>query len=724
MTFFSKSKATQALDWNRFLDLAENEAKTIPGKTLIVQLKDFNSWASDIQTAQDLQQEVYEILSLLTETPLWEALTDLPDPTELIDRLSRGATLELNELHKLRLWLQTIHIWIQFPYEKIKGEKFKKSLSELFDPQPILKILNTVLDPDGQISENASHHYRFLHSEVRSLKKEIHQTLENLLKHFLKKGIAQENFTDFRDGRYVLPIKVSLQNEIHGIVHEISASRQTAFIEPKEITSLNHQLRQTQSNLLQEIHRILKTTSDQLIPFIQQIQQSIQSVSYWDSIQAKAKLGQLYEGQFIQITEKRYFSLKETFHPLLRWSLPLDSIIRNTITFGEPSQCLLLTGPNTGGKTVLLKTLGLAGICARTGFLFPASESPIIPYCDPFFADLGDSQSLEHQVSSFSGHLIQFKEILENLTDQSLILLDEFNSATDPEEGSAFGRAILETLLSKKSIIITTTHDPHLKALPLSDSRILNASMAFDESSQTPTYHLALGIPGRSRALETAERLGIPQEVISRARSFLSTEHQEWEKILLKLETDLQETSHAKEKAIQALKEAEQLKAEWMMRTTTTTQKIADQVQKKLNHLLDQAQEEIRTSLRKLDPDKNSKEHPNKQKALSRQLQNFFTQTSIQMKSILQREAPELDHTLNLSFKNKNQSLENFKVGNLVKIPKWKSMGKIVELRNDQIQVLMGNVKMTLSIYDVEILNDETSKTKNSIHKKIKPPKP
>ncbi len=710
MSFTSEPQVMRALEWDRFIELAQVEVRTEPGKTLLDQLKDSTHWAADILMARQMQQETLEITPLLERDALWGPLFELSDPSDLIQRLIRGSVLEIVDMVTLRRWLYAVDSWVQIPREEIRGDQFKKTLSRLPDPLNILRILEHILTPEGDLSEKASPKLGNLYSEIRSLKREIGIVLDHLLKTFSQKGVLQENFTDVRDGRYVLPIKISSQGEVDGIIYEASASRQTVFVEPKEVALLNNRLRQRQNDLIQEIYIILEAATQKLRPYASEIQQMVDTLSYWDAVQAKARLGRHYSGKSIHVTEERTFYLKQTAHPLLWWSLPAETIIRNEIEFIHPARSLLLTGPNTGGKTVLLKTLGLAGICARTGFPFPAMELPTVPFFDVFFADLGDSQSIEHHLSSFSGHVLKFKNILESLTDQSLILIDELNSATDPEEGGALGRAILETIMARNAMIVTTTHDPHLKALAVSDPRILNASMAFDESSRTPTYKVVVGIPGRSRALETAERLGLSKEVIELAKKYISKEHSEFEKLLAQLESDIHQTTRARKEAFSLREEAERMKKEWTEKTETSVRDMMERTRQKLKRILEQAQDEVRSSVRKLDEVKSRKEIDTTRSHLN----ETFHHSANKLETALQEEAPEISQALNLQKLSKNVSSPapaKLEVGGSVRIPKWKSIGTVLEITGTKIKVSAGTIQLTLSSDEVEPMTSTAPKT-------------
>ncbi|MEO5968615.1 MAG: Smr/MutS family protein, partial [Bdellovibrionia bacterium] len=467
-----------------------------------------------------------------------------------------------------------------------------------------------------------------------------------------------------------------------------------------------------------EVYLVLEATSKRLMPFASEIRQAALGLTFWDVTQAKARFGRKYSGKTISVTEERRFFLQQTAHPLLWWSMAPEAIIRNEIDFSPPTRTLLLTGPNTGGKTVILKTLGLAGICARTGFPFPATDQPIVPYFDSFFADLGDPQSIEQHLSSFSGHVLRFKEILEKITDDSLILIDELNSATDPEEGAAFGRAVLETIMSRGAMVVTTTHDPQLKALSISDKRILNASMAFDETARTPTFRMLLGVPGRSRALETAERLGIPLEVVQLAKTYLSREHNEFEKMLAKLESDTMEAARARKEAVTLREEAERTKKEWTERTSTSINDLLDRTRQKLRRILEQAQDEVRSSVRKLDEMKSHREIDKTRSHLNETLQ----QGAHKIESLLREEAPDIAEAI--AHKNTRPTLGSptalkIEVAGKVRIPKWKSTGTVLEITGNKIRVSVGTMQMMLSASDLEVISGAPTKPAQ-VHAEVK----
>ena len=709
---YTPDPSHETLEWPRFLSLAQKEARTETAKSKILSLEFSENWSQDLATAKILQTELQDVLPLLEKEALWGPLSELSDPSMMLERLGRGSVLEIPEMALLRRCLYAIESWVQIPRDDIRSERFRKAMSQLADPSIPLRILNKLLTQAGELSENASPKLSAIYAEIRTLKREIGVVLDHLMKTFQQKGILQENFTDVRDGRYVLPIKISSQNEVEGIIYEASASRQTVFVEPREIALLNNRLRQRQNDLVQEIFNVLEAASKDLLPFTAEIALEMSILTYWDAVQAKARFGRHFQGKPIEVTSDRTFHMKNTAHPLLGFSMDPAQIIKNDIDFGEPVRTLLLTGPNTGGKTVLLKTLGLAGLCARTGFPFPGSDRATVPFFDSFFADLGDPQSIERHLSSFSGHVLRLKDILERVTANSLVLVDELNTATDPEEGAALARAFLEAVMEKGALVVATTHDPRLKATASSDSRIQNASMAFDEKSSSPTYRMLIGVSGRSRAIEIAERLGLPRGLIAQARAYLSKSHVEFEALLSRLESDAQALAHAKKEAVMLKLEAEKMKKEWTERAQVSVGELLEKTRQKLRRVMEQAQDEIRASVQKLDEMKSRKQLDETRGKIN----EAFGSTIKNIEKALEEEAPDLVQKLNLGKKSEEAPApDSIQIGATVRIPKWKTTGVVVETGGGKLKVTMGTVQITLSSNDVEMIAPPKERTADSV---------
>jgi len=701
------------LDWPAFLKRAAEGARTPYGKAKILTLMESEHFASTPDRARELQVETHEAHVLIDREALWGPLRGLEEIHDELESLQKGGVLEVHAWVKIRSWLYCFDSWSHFPQEHA-GRYFKQALALLFDPHECLRAIDRVVTPAGELSEKASTKLQSLMSQTRELKRAISSRMESLLRDYGSKGVLQESFTDVRDGRYVLPVKVSDQSKVDGRVTELSVSRQTVFIEPKEIEQLQSQLRRKEAETSEEIFVILTGIARQVQPFVGVIGASVEVVSYWDAVQARARIATHYGGKPIQISENREWVLHDTANPVLFWSIEESQVVRNTLELSPNQRMILLSGPNTGGKTVLLKTLGLSAVAARTGFFYPGTGKLLVPFFDRFFIDLGDPQSIEAHISSFSGHVLKMKRILDGLGPQSLILVDEMNSATDPEEGAALALAFVETILAKEgAVLVATTHDPRLKAMGMNDSRVLSASILFDEETLHPTYRVVFGAPGRSRALETAERLGLPKPILEKARSFLGQEHRAFEAVIEQLQAQLGTVEKARREANQLRDEAERLKLEWEEKVNKTAAESIEKARQKLKHVLELAQIEVRETLRKIQSTKTHKQLDE----LRRELNDAFEQGEKRIESAVTEAAPELGEALE---KAETVPQPKFEKGIWVRVPKWKNVGEIIEWDGKKARVALGVQQssafgkafvVTVYAVEMEVLSERELKT-------------
>jgi DNA mismatch repair protein MutS2 len=693
------------LDWPKLLSFAKAEARTTYGKARVESWNHPSGFAKSFERSLELQLETQEIYTLLDRAALWGPMNGLLDIHEELESLAKGGVLEAQALARIRSWLYCFDSWINFPLE-FAGKYFKQALTQIFVPNDSLRILDRILTPAGEISEKASPELYSILSQAKDVKREISSRMEQLTRDYAGKGFLQEKYSDVRDGHYVLPVRVSDQSKIEGRIAEMSVSRQTVFIEPKEVEQLQSKLRRLEAEASQEIFRILLAVARTLQPHADSISASAFLVAYWDAVQARARLAKVYGGKQISLSEERQWVLHDTVNPILFWNLEEAQIVRNSVEMMPGQQMILLSGPNTGGKTVLLKTMGLSAVCARTGFFYPGTGKLRVPFFDSFFVDLGDPQSIEEHISSFSGHVLKMKRILEGQTAQSLILIDEMNSATDPEEGAALAMAFVQKVLSEPgAILIATTHDPKLKAMGVGDKRVLNASILFDEETMRPTYRVVFGAPGRSRALETAERLGMPESVLTLARSYLTEEHKVIESVLAQLQGQLGTVDRARSEAERLRDEAEKLKLEWEEKVKVTVQESIEKARQKLKHVLELAQIEVRETLRKIQSTKSHKQLDD----IRSELNDAFSEGAKRIESSVGEAAPELAEVLNLAAANAAEA-PKFDRGVWVRVPKWKNVGEIVEWDGKRAKVALGPKVGTgfakafvVSVYPVEM---------------------
>lgn len=681
----SVRSAWDDLDWPKFLNWTADEARTPYGKKRILAFVELAAFAQSIERARELQAETQEVSALLEKSALWGPLNGLEEIDDALETLEKGGVLEPASLARIRSWLYVFDSWSHFPTESA-GRLFREALTSLLDPHECLRILDRVLTPSGELSEKASPTLATLHTQAREVRREIGIRMESLLRDYSQKGLLQERFSDVRDGRYVLPVRVSDQSKVEGRVTELSVSKQTVFIEPKEVEQLQARLRRLEADIAQEMFAILLEVSRQIRPFSDAIGASVIRVGYWDAVQARARIAKIYGGKTLSLGTDREWILQDTANPVLFWNLEEPSIVRNSIELGRGQQMILLSGPNTGGKTVLLKLMGLSALCARTGFFFPGTGKLTVPYFDSFFIDLGDPQSIEDQISSFSGHVLKMKRILEGLGPRCLILIDEMNSATDPEEGAALAMAFIETVLGTEgAILVATTHDPKLKAMGVGDRRIMSASIVFDEATLRPTYRVVFGAPGRSRALETAERLGLPASVLERARTYLTDEHKVVETVLQKLQSQLGAVERAEREAQHLRDEAERMRAEWEEKVKVTVQESLEKARQKLKHVLELAQIEVRETIKKIQSTKSHKQLDE----IRRELNEVFEQGEKRIGTSVTEAAPELSEAFGEEV-TPQLEMPRFERGVWVRVPKWKNVGEIIEWDGKRAKVALG----------------------------------
>ncbi len=699
----------KGLDWHALVELACQQALTAPAQIQLRLLGEPSQWASTPEQAAWWQTETQEARGLLDKPALWGPLSPpqgvevLAAPEPLIERLERGAALEIAELALIRRWIRASEAWRTLPQEDFPAGRFRASVSGL----PILsepaRELARILTDEDELSERASPKLAEISQSIREMRRTLATKLDQTLKEWEQKGVLQDTYTDVRDGRYVLPVRISAQSEIEGVFHEASVSKQTVFVEPADIAPMNNKLRQLHNARVEEIARILAECSRLLSKHVAAIKAAVVTLSHWDAVRSKARLARRYGGQPLALGAS--FVLRDCANPLLYFSLEPAAIVTNDLEWDSKKRCLLLTGPNTGGKTVFLKTLGLASIASRTGFAFPCAAGATVPWFDQILADLGDEQSIEASISTFSGHLIRIREFLSRSGPRTLLLLDELASATDPEEGAALSRALVEHWLGQGAWLVATTHDPRLKSFALSDDRILAASLGFDEASSKPQYRVRLGVVGRSRALETAQRLGLPEVVLTSARQHLAQGYQRMEEVLERLERDLAQAAREKEEAGAALAEADSMRKQWLEKTQNAFEQLVAQTRMKLRRVLDQAQVRVQEHLQRIEAAKTEKAREEARRELSAQFKSSLNE----IEGAVNEAAPELATPT-----VQRATGEVPQPGDRVRVLKWKSIGEVMEILEERGQwrakVALGKIQMVLSADEIELIKDGKKK--------------
>ncbi len=524
-------------------------------------------------------------------------LSSFIDPRPFLARAMKGAVLEGVELRGIHDLLEQVETVRSFFIRRKEGvPRLFQIATELEPLEGIRQTIASAVDPEGRIREGATPALRALTAEAARARETITDQLEKILRSARYEKLLQEPYYTEREGRYVLPFKVADQNKEGGVVHDLSASGATAFVEPRELVGSNNRLRVAQLAVSREVERILRSLSEEVGREAGRLQHNLEVLAEIDLLRASANLAERIGGICPRVNEGGAVRLVEARHPLLL--LRKGNVVPNDILLEEGHRALILSGPNTGGKTVLLKTIGLLALMVRAALPIPCRDGSEIPFFSTVIADIGDDQDLSRDLSSFSAHLQKILTILEAGPHGSLILLDELITATDPAEGAALAAAILTELADRGMRIVTTTHYPSLKGLAQADPRFLNGSLAFDLEQLAPTYRLVLGTPGRSAALEMAARLGLPDSILARAKEHLRPDETTLERIISELERERRKAEEERQRWEALRTEAETaaaLQKEGAARWAISEREIQKKIRQKVAEAVAEARSEIAT---------------------------------------------------------------------------------------------------------------------------------
>ena len=453
--------------------------------------------------------------------------------TEIGGALTAGGLLQVSDFLRVSRGLKTYLKKDSYNSdEEVKLEYIDKLIENLYTDKRLEDEINSKIISEEEIADDASRELLRIRRGIVAKKDAIKNKLNGILSSHA--DFLQDAIVTLRDGRYVVPVKIENKSRVKGLVHDISGSGQTAYIEPMAVVEANNDLKELYIKENLEIEKILKELSELVGETSEEIKSNQEKLIELDFIFAKARLGLNYRANMPKLNREGRINLIKAYHPFLdrKTAVPID------INLGIDFTSLIVTGPNTGGKTVSIKTVGLLTLMTQFGLLIPADEASEIAVFEKVFADIGDEQSIEQSLSTFSSHMVNIVYILKNVTPNSLVLFDELGAGTDPTEGAALARSIMDFMLERKIRCISTSHYNQLKIYALTTDGVANASMEFDVDSLSPTYRLLIGVPGKSNAFEISRRLGLPDEIIGEAKKLLSSENIEFEDVLQSIDED------------------------------------------------------------------------------------------------------------------------------------------------------------------------------------------
>jgi len=563
----------RALELDKILKLLAEQTACDDAAELALHLTPSTS-LSEVQRLLGETDEAHTLMARFG-SPSFGGLSNVSNS---LRRAEAGGTLTMGELLRVAGVLRTLRGIVEW---RSKSEGVKSILDWRFEslvPNKYLedRITSAVLSEE-EMADNASPRLSDIRRKIRAASTRAREQLDKMIHSPVYQKYLQDPIVTLRGGRFVVPVKAEHRAEVPGLVHDTSASGATIFVEPMSVVEANNQVKVLLSEEQKEMERILAELSAETGNFAGGIISSYEAAVELNLIFAKANLGYKMKASLPQVNDRGEILLKKARHPLI----PADKVVPTDIELGVGFDTLVITGPNTGGKTVTLKTIGLFTLMAECGLLLPVADNSRISVFDRVLADIGDEQSIEQSLSTFSAHMTNIIHVLDQAGSASLVLLDELGAGTDPVEGAALAMAILEALRQKGAKIAATTHYAELKVYALQTTGVENACCEFDVTTLRPTYRLLIGVPGRSNAFAISRRLGMSEEIVDRAKELVSGVDARFEDVVQRLETSRQSLESERAKAEEARLEAARAKRE--------AQKIRDEIQAKAEREMEEA---------------------------------------------------------------------------------------------------------------------------------------
>ena len=678
------------LELNVILNMCQEEAFLKTSKDLIINSSPMN----DIDLINYILNEVdesYILLERMGKFPIH--LKSDSDIEYYLTKIHKNGVLESTELAEISNLLDTIRDILIYKNKledsKIEHPYFENKVSNIEYLKDLNIKIRKIVTPYGEINDDASSNLRSIRKRIKDLEKNIQNKLMELLQKYSDK-LTSPNIS-MRNDHFVIPIKTDYKNHIKGIVHDQSSSGETTFIEPQAVLELNYELNQTKEAEKKEIFNILKNISTEIDLYYDSLLSSFSIIEQLDVIFAKAKLAKIMNASRPKINNQGIVDLVRCYHPLLN----VPKIVSNNVSLGKDYKGIIITGPNTGGKTVLLKTVGLLALMVKYGLLIPCDKNSEMAIFDNIYCDIGDEQSISQNLSTFSSHLKNVINIINNVTNNSLVLVDELGSGTDPVEGSSLAIAIINYLLNINCDVIATSHYSELKLYAYSNEKLINASVEFDINTLKPTYRLLIGVPGMSNALKIAYTLGLDEKIINSANDYVNEKNDNLSVMLDKLVNQSTELDNKL--------------------------RLLEQKQIELDNLIKQNQEEIEKT--KIEREQIIiKANQEKDKIIAKAKEELeellYEITSLKNKSIKPHEISELKFKVRKLGDEDLESEEednNFEIvlGMSVYVKGYNSYGTVVKiLKNDKYEVQIGIATVTIKREDLVKDNNPQNKNK------------
>ena len=695
-----RQKSLNVLEFDKIKALIENETISDLGKEKVVDMAP----ATDFNTVEFQMNETDEISQIYNKHRM-PSLSGLAKISTYIHRAKIGGVLSVSELNVIKRLIQIQNQYKTF-YNNLLNEEETINYPILNDRMEQLPVLSDLYQSIHQkcdtydLYDNASYELQGIRSKISSTNQRIKQNLDKIVKSQANQKKLSDAIVTVRNERNVIPVKAEYRQDFNGIVHDQSASGQTLYIEPSSIVEMSNQISRLKNDEAIERERILSALTVEVAEEADACLISESIMGQIDFLTAKARYASSIKGTKPQFTKDRTVYLPKAFHPLL----DKQTVVANTIEFAQDIETVIITGPNTGGKTVTLKTLGLIIVMAQSGILIPTLDGSQLSIFENVYCDIGDEQSIEQSLSTFSSHMKNIVEILQDTTKNSLILFDELGAGTDPSEGAALAMSILDHVHEIGSLVMATTHYPELKAYSYNREGVMNASVEFDVNTLSPTYKLLMGVPGRSNAFDISKKLGLNMKIIQKAKSMIGQDEQEINEMIASLESNSKRVDEQRIELDYLLREAQDTHdalAKQYEQYQNHEKQLMNEAKEKANQRVKSATKEaddILKELRELRDQKGAdvKEHEliDKKKQLDDQYEAKSLKQNVQKKK-----------------------WDEINAGDEVKVLTYGQKGEVLELiDHNEAVVQMGIIKMKLPLEDLE----KTKKTKSEPTKMIK----
>lgn len=689
-------RVLRVLEYNKMKDQLKKHAGSSLGRAEIDQMKPLTS-VDDIKYAMTITEETHRVVRLKGQAPLG----GIKDVFAHIKRAQIGGVLNAWELLEIADTIYAARRVKSFIDKMTEDGIELPGLDEITGAITVLtdveRSIKQSVDDNGEVMDSATPALRSIRQQIRGQQASIRSKLDQLTKSQDQQKKLSDSIITIRNDRYVIPVKQEYRGSFGGIIHDQSASGATLFIEPQSVVTMNNMLREARGKEKIEIEKILRELSAEIQENGEELLENTRTLGYVDFIFAKGYYAHDLKATQPNVNSTGHFQFKKARHPLI----DAEEVVPITVELGGDFSSLVITGPNTGGKTVTLKTAGLLTLMAQSGLFLPVEENSEAAVFESIYADIGDEQSIEQNLSTFSSHMTNIVDILGKIDHHSLVLFDEIGAGTDPTEGAALAVSILDYVYNKGASLIATTHYSELKGYAYNREGVMNASVEFDVNTLRPTYRLLIGVPGRSNAFAISKRLGLSDDIITAAEAEVSTDSRQMEQMIASLQ-DRQLSVEEQEKQATALrKEAESLQKE----LAEKVQRVEEEKETIFQKARDEAESELSASKKQAD------EIIRELRELEKQGHNVKEHQLIDAKSRMDKAQPAPTKRMK-QIKRQAEKTDTIKSGDEVKVLSFGQKGQVLEqLNENEFQVQLGIMKMTVNKSNMEKLNSSKEKT-------------